>query len=333
MNLGFVIKTALHGAGMFLKQHAPQILVYTGIAGFAGTVVLGCKATVKATDIIEEKNEQLETLDAMKEDGFDADGKRYSEEDYNHDKKELKKRFIWDMVKTYGLTASLGLASAASILWGHGELGKRFAGAAVACKALESQIKQAYENTENLVGEEQAKKIFSGEPVDVEKVKEYLDKPEEVKEQEKAQKKLGPDHEFTFFYNEANCCCYIQNFEKALCQIRRDKAHVQDRVRECGYADVNDALWYLGMSDCQTEEGSKYIWDNPEDVAFGIERFEDPAAVREACKKPFIGFVLTMDHVVPAETHLKAALKKNKKARNKMIEIYENRVALNGYSE
>ena len=43
-----------------VKKHSPEILMVAGIAGTIVGTVLACKATTKVSEIIEEKNKNIE---------------------------------------------------------------------------------------------------------------------------------------------------------------------------------------------------------------------------------------------------------------------------------
>ena len=55
-------KRTAHKVGLKVKKYSPEILVVAGIAGVITSTVMACKATVKATSIIEEHNKQMNDI-------------------------------------------------------------------------------------------------------------------------------------------------------------------------------------------------------------------------------------------------------------------------------
>ena len=47
---------------LFAKAHAPELLVGTGIAGYGATVYSACKATAKAHDIMDDRDDAVEGI-------------------------------------------------------------------------------------------------------------------------------------------------------------------------------------------------------------------------------------------------------------------------------
>ena len=56
------IATTFKGIAASAKQHSPEILIVGGIIGGIGTVVLACRATLKADEAIKEAKSGLEKV-------------------------------------------------------------------------------------------------------------------------------------------------------------------------------------------------------------------------------------------------------------------------------
>ena len=81
-----------------LKGKSPQILLGVGIVGLTATVVMACKATLKAEPILEDHNREIEHI--KKEDP--------------ENKKALVKEYFdtaFDVCKLYGPSFITGIAS------------------------------------------------------------------------------------------------------------------------------------------------------------------------------------------------------------------------------
>ena len=51
-----------NNAGLQIKKHSPEILMVAGIAGTIASTVLACKATTKATGLLEEAKKEIKTI-------------------------------------------------------------------------------------------------------------------------------------------------------------------------------------------------------------------------------------------------------------------------------
>ena len=71
------MKDFIKHAEIWTTKHSPEILMVAGIAGTIVGTVLACKATTKVSEIIEEKNKNIEDVHTCLEDNT----KEYTEED------------------------------------------------------------------------------------------------------------------------------------------------------------------------------------------------------------------------------------------------------------
>ena len=51
---------ACHTSLLQLKKHSPKILVIAGVVGTVASTVMACKATLKATEVIEAHKDNVE---------------------------------------------------------------------------------------------------------------------------------------------------------------------------------------------------------------------------------------------------------------------------------
>lgn len=63
-------------AGLKLKKHSPDILMVAGIAGTIASTVMACKATTKATALLEESKKEIAAIHHVAENNDE-----YSERD------------------------------------------------------------------------------------------------------------------------------------------------------------------------------------------------------------------------------------------------------------
>lgn len=105
-----------------LKAASPKIMVIGGVVGVVGTVVLACKATTKANDILQKAKEDLENIHDLAE---DETVEEYTEEDKKKDITIVGVQTGVKLMKVYAPAIILGTISITSILASHHILNKR----------------------------------------------------------------------------------------------------------------------------------------------------------------------------------------------------------------
>ena len=53
---------AIGKVGLTLKKHSPEILATVGTVGVVASAVMACKATTKISEILDDTNDQLNTI-------------------------------------------------------------------------------------------------------------------------------------------------------------------------------------------------------------------------------------------------------------------------------
>ena len=74
---------AIGKAGLTLKKHSPEILAAVGTVGVVASAVMACKATTKISEILDDTNDQLNTIREAANTSELAD--QYSAEDAKKD--------------------------------------------------------------------------------------------------------------------------------------------------------------------------------------------------------------------------------------------------------
>ena len=171
------LRLAVRRSGFFLRRYAPQILVGTGVAGFAATAVVSGKAALKAKDILDEKDKKLEEIEDVKDANYPA----YTDADYEQDKKIVKTQTTWKLIKTFFPPVTLGAASAALIFGGHHMMGRRAAAALASAYEAQKKLRKYRENVVEQLGGDVDQKLSQGLKLDRLETSENLKKLEEEK--------------------------------------------------------------------------------------------------------------------------------------------------------
>ena len=132
-----------------IKKHSPEILMVAGIAGTIVGTVLACKATTKVSEIIEEKNKNVEDVHTCLEDNT----KEYTEEDSKKDLTIIYAQTGVKLFKLYAPAIGVMALSFASIIAGHKVLKKRNIAIAAAYAAIDKGFKQYRKNVIEEFGE------------------------------------------------------------------------------------------------------------------------------------------------------------------------------------
>ena len=239
------IKIASKNVASFAKRYLPQIMVGAGVCGFVGTAVASGKAALKTKDILDEKDEQIKTIDAYAAEGAKGDNE-YTEEDHKNDIKIVKTQTAVKLAKTFALPVTLGAASTALVLGGNHILGRR---AAVALSAAYEAQKKLYSYDKNVVaqlGEETAAKLRDGLKIDKETVADGMKKAEEKAE------KAGTDElsdewvDVPFLYDETSCGhgfgWHHDPYHRWM-KIQDAYRHSHDQLVMLGHITINEILW------------------------------------------------------------------------------------------
>jgi hypothetical protein len=132
--------TALNKTGFKVKQHSPEILAAAGVVSIIGSVVLACRATVKAQDILEDTAIDVEAVHTCLED--EEIKEQYSEEDSKKDLAVIYVKSGLKIAKTYApAVAMLGLGLGC-MLKSNNILHKRNVAIAAAYTAIDKGFKE-----------------------------------------------------------------------------------------------------------------------------------------------------------------------------------------------
>lgn len=126
--------------GLKVKKHSPEILMVTGTVGVVASGIMACKATLKLNEILDDTKD---TIDKIHEVSEDPDMKeKYSEEDSKKDLAIVYTQTAWKLIKLYGPSVGLGVASIGCMIGSNRILNKRNVALAAAYKAVDTSFKE-----------------------------------------------------------------------------------------------------------------------------------------------------------------------------------------------
>lgn len=165
MKLPVKVTNTVGNVKLGLIKHSPEIAIGAGIIGFVGTVILACKETVKASDVIDEfkkdKEDIKQVMELYEQDNL-PDDVEYDERDYKHDIVVAHAKCAWALFRCYAPAITVGALSIASILTGCKILKKRELAAIATTAALRESFNAYRGRVASKVGEEVEDRLFRG---------------------------------------------------------------------------------------------------------------------------------------------------------------------------
>lgn len=139
-----LLRAASHKTKLKVSNSSPEILVITGVVGMLGGLVLACKSTLKAEEIVVAAREKREKIESVVNDPelAKAANKTYTEDDRKKDIFCLYGNTLIQLLKIYGPAIIVETASIISIFSGHKILKKRSMAFAAAYAALDKSYKE-----------------------------------------------------------------------------------------------------------------------------------------------------------------------------------------------
>lgn len=137
------VSRSLHKVGFKFKKHSPEILVVAGVVGIVTSTIMACKATTKVSEIVDETKETIDTIhDCVGKGLHTSDGEEYTQETANKDLAIVYVQTGWKLVKLYGPSVALGVASIGCMVGSNRILRKRNIALAAAFKAVDTSFKE-----------------------------------------------------------------------------------------------------------------------------------------------------------------------------------------------
>ena len=247
---------ALTKTGFKVKEHSPEFLAATGVISVIGSVVLACRATIKARDIIEETSNDVEIVHACLEDETTYD--RYTEEDSKKDLAIIYAKSGIKIAKVYApAVAMLGLGLGC-LLKSNDILHKRNVALAAAYTAVDKGFKEYRSRVVDRFGEDVDKELrynIKAKQITEEATDEETGKTKKVKKT--IQCVDGEPSIYAKFFDEAS-----RNWNKDanlnLAFLKGAQAWFNDVLQKRGHVFLNEVYDYLDIP--RTREGARVGW-------------------------------------------------------------------------
>lgn len=259
-----------------VKKHSPEILIVSGVIGVVATVVLACRATTKASEIVKQTKEDLETVKNSV--GDETLKEEYTEEDSKKDTIIILTQSGIKLLKVYGPAIGLGLVSIVSILASHNILRKRNVALSAAYAVVDSSFKKYRDRVIERFGEKVDKELRYN--VKHETLSERVVDPETGKNKivKKEVDYIDADgfefSEYARVFDET-CPQWGKDAEDNLYFLKLQEQYCTQKLRSRGYLFLNEVYDAIGIPPTKAGQIVGWIYD-PENgegdsfVDFGI---------------------------------------------------------------
>ena len=239
-------------AGLQLKKHSPEILVGIGLIGGVTAAVMACKATPKATGIIEDAKNTINDIHrvAAEPEKFvtEEHPELYTKED---EKKDLTMVYVKtgvELAKTYGPSIVVGAFAVTSILAGHNILRKRYAATTAAYMVLDKNFKDYRNRVIERFGNELDKELrFNIKAKEIEEIVVNEDGTQEVVKTTVNEVDETTIGDYARFFDEWCIGFEKNNPEYNLMTLRRLEDYANDLLVNRGHVLLNDVFDSFGL--------------------------------------------------------------------------------------
>lgn len=234
-----------------LRKHSPKILFSAGVVGFAATVVLATRATMKLEKLVEDVEKTKAEIEAA------VVGKQstiYSEDDAKKDLAILYSRFFIKLIKLYGPAIVVGAASVAALTGSHVILSNRVTNLTAAYAVLDKGFREYRRRVVEKLGKEQDEEFRFG-------TEEY-DEVEETSEGPLIVTKQGPLNGRSIYARvfDEGSTQWSREPNKNQFFLRATQDYANDLLRSKGIVFLNDIYDMLGLA--RSPEGQVVGWVN-----------------------------------------------------------------------
>ena len=241
-----------------VKKHSPEILMVAGIAGTIVGTVLACKATTKVSEIIEEKNKNVEDVHTCLEDNT----KEYTEEDSKKDLTIIYAQTGVKLFKLYAPAIGVMALSFTSIIAGHKVLKKRNVAIAAAYMAIDKGFKQYRKNVIEKFGEDIDQQMRFGL-----KSKEIKKKDKDGKTVKETEYYIDPDanpldniSEYARFFDAASSN-FAKDPEYNMMFLRRQQDYANEMLKSRGHLFLNEVYDLLDIPRSKAGQVVGWVYD------------------------------------------------------------------------
>lgn len=254
------------GASNFLNnlkfkadENKPEIMLVAGLVGVVAATVLACRATLKAKDIIDEHNAEMDLVNSDEVNKEDPDNK-----------KQLAKLYLktgFKVAKVYAPALAIEAAAFALLIKSNGIQRNRYAALTAAYISVDQAFKKYREAVIAELGPDKDLEFrgLKREQIEVKSVdadgNEIVEKKDSYTYCNEANAYIS---EYAKFFDEG-CPDWTKNPENNLLFLRLQESAANDKLKIQGHLFLNEVYDMLGIPRTTAGQvvGWRYIPDNP----------------------------------------------------------------------
>jgi len=276
------VTRAFGKAKLQLKKHSPEILVISGVVGTVAAGVMACKATTKASDILEEMHESMDQIHKVNEMAEENENISYDENDLKKDTTMVYVQTGVKFAKLYGPSLAVGILSITSILVGHNILRKRNLALAAAYTTVSNSFKAYRDRVVDRFGKDLDRELrYDVKAKEVEET--VVDENGNETTVKNTVNVIDPNQvsDFARIFDDGNIG-WEKDSEHNLAFLKMQQNYANDILQTRGYLFLNEVYDMLGFNRTKAGQVVGWYYDekNPTGdnfVDFGIYRGESPA--------------------------------------------------------
>ncbi len=245
-----------------IQKHSPEILLGAGIAGTITSTILACKATLKLSEIAEERADTMQKIDETYNASQNGSEISYTEEDMKRDVKIVKVQTVAKTIKAYMPSVVIGVLSVGSILTGHKIMKKRNLMLAAAYTTVNQGFKKYRKNVVDKYGKEVDQEMRYGI-----KAKEITKTEVDAKGKEKEVKETVYEVDDVTKYSptakifDETCPAWSKDPNMNLLFLRQQQNFCNDKLKSQGYLFLDEVYKLLGFPVTALSRKVGWIYD------------------------------------------------------------------------
>lgn len=254
----------INRTGLNLQKHSPEILIAAGVVGVVTSAVMACKATTKIDTILGEAKEKIDTIHEFSENPEMQD--KYTAEDGKKDMALVYTQTGLKLVKLYGPSLLLGVASIGCILASNGIIHKRNAALAAAYTAVDNSFKDYRGRVIERFGKELDRELkYNIKTEEIEEVIVDEDGKETVTK--KTIEVANPNYSaYSIVFDDGNTG-WDPDPELTKFFLVQQQNYANDRLKARGHLFLNEVYDMLGVD--RTKAGAQVGWIYNEEHPLG----------------------------------------------------------------
>ena len=276
MKMNDALTRAIGKAGLKLKKHSPEILATVGTVGVVVSAVMACKATTKISEVLNDTNDQLNTIRDAANNPDLAD--QYSAEDAKKDTTIVYVQTGVKFAKLYGPAVAVGVASLGCLLGSNHILRKRNVALAAAYTAVDKSFKAYRGRVVERFGEDLDRELhYNIKAKEVQEIVTDENGNETTTTSTIEIPEINHDNsEYARCFDET-CIGWTRDPEYNMMFVTQIQNWANDRLQSKGYLYLNEVYEMLGFQ--RTKAGQVVGWlyngDGDNYVDFGIFNIKD----------------------------------------------------------